>query len=90
MSIRELVFFPCLTAKMVCLIARWSLGEDVSFCNVKTKMMMRNSSAALSFKLKTTVSSVGRGNQEAVAGDNVTARVGEVESLVERKIKQDG
>lgn len=40
----------------------------MSFCNVKTKMMMRNSNAALSFKLKTTVSSAGRENQEALRG----------------------
>lgn len=42
---------------------------------------MRNSSAALSFKLKTTASSAGRGNQAAVAGDNATTRVGDVENL---------
>ena len=40
----------------------------MSFCNVKTKIMMRNSSASLSLKLETTESSVGRGNREAVAG----------------------
>lgn len=53
---------------MVCLIPRWSLGEDVSFRNVETKIMIRNSSASLSFKLETTESTVGRGNWEAVAG----------------------
>lgn len=42
---------------------------------------MRNSSAALSFKLKTTASSAGRGNQAAVAGGNATTRVGDVENL---------
>lgn len=41
---------------MVCLIPRWSLGEDVSFRNVETKIMIRNSSASLSFKLETTES----------------------------------
>lgn len=50
--------------------------KDVSFCNVKTKMMMRNSNAALSFKLKTTASSVGRGNQEAAAGGQSHSRGG--------------
>lgn len=48
----------------------------MSFCNVKTKMMMRNCSAALSFKLKTTASNAGRGNQEAAAGGECHSKGG--------------
>lgn len=44
-------------------------------------MMMRNSSVSLSFKLETTVSSVGRGNQEAVAGGQCHSKGGRCEEF---------
>lgn len=37
---------------------------------------MRNSSAALSFKLKPTASSAGRGNQDTVAGEQCHSKGG--------------
>lgn len=43
--------------------------------------MMRNSSVSLSFKLETTVSSVGRGNQEAVAGGQCHSKGGRCEEF---------
>lgn len=40
----------------------------MSFCNVKTRIAMRNSSASQSLKLETNESNMVRGSWEAVAG----------------------
>lgn len=40
----------------------------MSFCNVKTRIAMRNSSASRSLKLETNELNMVRGNWEAVAG----------------------
>lgn len=55
---------------------------------LKQKMMMRNSSVSLSFKLETTVAVWEEGTRRQWQGGNATARVGDVKSLVDRKIKQ--